>query len=63
MLNTSLKFIYELFNKIIELPSLQDLGATVNFKRFKIFPGKTFVKYSILLVKMEYKFLYYPEFL
>ena len=31
MLNISLKFITELFNKSIELASVHDFGATVNF--------------------------------
>ncbi len=40
MLNTSSKFMYELFNKRIEFPSVQEFGAIVNFMRFNISDGK-----------------------
>ena len=39
MLNTSLKFMYELFNNNIEFPSVQDFGAIVNFILFRISEG------------------------
>ena len=39
MLNTSLKFMYLLFNNSIDCPSAQDFGAIVNFIRFRISDG------------------------
>ena len=54
MLNTSLKFTYDVFKISIETPSWQDFGASVNFIFFEMFGGKAFfikfhsaVKYGV----------------